>query len=161
MRMTTYSQSVFLSQIRERCSFDLAKNNKVKSYYLDDESINYILEYDKQNSIGGPSRALRKIINDHKKFNSDFFENLKQAIKEVVSEDLSRIRAGTNLADKNSRMLLEFMNHLFVVNQYKELVTTEKFKSKGITEAELVVKNQIANARMKKLERQNREQKIQ
>ncbi|TWK57328.1 hypothetical protein CHCC20488_2519 [Bacillus paralicheniformis] len=49
------------------------------------------------------------------------------------------------------------MNHLFVVNQYKELVTTEKYKSKGITEAELVVKNQIANARMKKLDRENRE----
>ncbi|PAK35361.1 hypothetical protein CHH87_19340, partial [Bacillus licheniformis] len=104
----------------------MAKNNKVKSYYLDEESINYISEFDKQNGIGGTSRALRKIINDHKKYSSDFFENLKQAMKEVVSEDLSRIRAGTNLADKNSRMLLEFMNHLFVVNQYKELVTTEK-----------------------------------
>ncbi|MCD2526258.1 MULTISPECIES: hypothetical protein [Bacillus] len=135
----------------------MAKNNKVKSYYLDEESINYISEFDKQNGIGGTSRALRKIINDHKKYSSDFFENLKQAMKEVVSEDLSRIRAGTNLADKNSRMLLEFMNHLFVVNQYKELVTTEKYKSKGITEAELVVKNQIANARMKKLDRENRE----
>ncbi|WP_265938862.1 hypothetical protein [Bacillus thuringiensis] len=76
------------------------------------------------------------------------------AVKEVVHEDLGRIRAGTNLADRNTRILLQFANHYFTVNKFIDLATTDQFKSKGMRQAEEFVKDQISNARMKKIERQ-------
>ncbi|MED4882781.1 hypothetical protein [Bacillus smithii] len=128
-----------------------------KNYYLDESVISYIEQYAKEKKLK-PSLALTQIVKEHAKQNNELLEQIKQAVKEVVQEDLNRIRAGTNLADRNSRMILEFMNHYFIVNTFKELITTDKFKSPGIIEAEQVVKKQIAEARLKKLEWEQKKQ---
>lgn len=128
---------------------------KQKNYYLDESVISYIEQYGKEKNLK-PSRALSQIVKEHAKQNNELLEQIKLAVKEVVQEDLNRIRAGTNLADRNSRMILEFMNHFFVAKKHQELITTEKFKSRAIIEAEQVVKKQIAEARLKKLEREQK-----
>lgn len=51
-------------------------------------------------------------------------------------------------------MLLQFANHYFTVNRFERLATTNQFMSKGMVQAEEFVKDQISNARMKKLERE-------
>ncbi|WP_242469802.1 MULTISPECIES: hypothetical protein [Bacillus cereus group] len=51
-------------------------------------------------------------------------------------------------------MLLQFANHYFAVNKFKDLATTNQYKSRGIVQAEEFVKDEISNARMKKIERQ-------
>ena len=128
-----------------------------KHFYLDKNSIDYINQFAEKNNLR-PSKALQQIILEHSNQNQELLELIKKAVKEVVQEDLNRIRAGTNLADRNSRMILEFMNHYFVVNKFQQLITTEKLKSSGIIEAEQVVKNQISEARLKKLEREQKRQ---
>ncbi|MGG3881420.1 hypothetical protein [Bacillus smithii] len=128
-----------------------------KHFYLDKNSIDYINQFAEKNNLR-PSKALQQIILEHSNQNQELLELIKKAVKEVVQEDLNRIRAGTNLADRNSRMILEFMNHFFVAKKHQELITTEKFKSRAIIEAEQVVKKQIAEARLKKLEWEQKKQ---
>jgi len=135
----------------------LSTQKERKHFYLDKNSIDYINQFAEKNNLR-PSKALQQIILEHSNQNQELLELIKKAVKEVVQEDLSRIRAGTNLADRHSRMILEFMNHYFVVKKHQELITTEKVKSRAIIEAEQVVKNQIAEARQRKLEWEQKRQ---
>ncbi|MGU9545612.1 hypothetical protein [Bacillus cereus] len=131
----------------------MSKKKMDKNYYLNENTVAYIKEYAEEKGIK-PSHALERIIAEHQNQNHDLLEQIKGAVKEVVHEDLGRIRAGTNLADKHTRMLLQFANHYFTVNKFERLATTNQFMSKGMVQAEEFVKDQISNARMKKLERQ-------
>lgn len=99
-----------------------------------------------------------------------FFENqekervaLLEAIEKLVDqklienlsgmqEDLKRIKVTSNVIDRNVQMQLEFWNHYFIVNEFKELATTEKYKTEELTEAEAVVKNRIVHNRQRKLD---------
>lgn len=126
---------------------------KSKNYYIDTETINYIEQYAKDKKIKA-SHALDLIVSEHQNQNHNLLEQIKLAVKEVVHEDLGRIRAGTNLADMNTRILLQFANHYFTVNKFEKLATTDQYVSKGMQQAEQFVKGQISNARMKKLERE-------
>ncbi|MFD1707548.1 hypothetical protein ACFSCZ_12520 [Siminovitchia sediminis] len=106
-----------------------------------------------------------------------FFENrekervaLLEAIEKLVDqklienlsgmqEDLKRIRVTGNVIDRNVQMQLEFWNHYFIVNEFKELATTEKYKTEELTEAEVVVKNRIAHNRQRKLDWESKRKK--
>lgn len=131
----------------------MSKKKVDKIYYLNENTVAYIKEYAEEEGIK-PSHALERIVAEHQNKKQDLLEKIKVAVKEVVHEDLGRIRAGTNLADKHTRMLLQFANHYFTVNKFKDLATTDQFMSKGMVQAEGFVKDQISNARMKKIERQ-------
>ncbi|MDR5021426.1 hypothetical protein FOL75_05005 [Bacillus thuringiensis] len=131
----------------------MVKKKTDKNFYLHQETIAYIEGYAKEKKIKA-SHALEQIIAEHQNQNHDLLELIRGAVKDVVQEDLGRIRAGTNLADKHTRMLLQFANHYFTVNKYERLATTNQFLSKGIVQAEEFVKEEISNARMKKIERQ-------
>ncbi|WP_420685884.1 hypothetical protein [Bacillus cereus] len=131
----------------------MSKKKVDKTYYLNENIIAYIKEYAEEKGIK-PSHALERIVAEHQNQNHDLLEQIKGAVNEVVHEDLGRIRAGANLADKHTRMLLQFANHYFAVNKFKDLATTNQYKSRGIVQAEEFVKDQISNARMKKIERQ-------
>ncbi|AVF28840.1 hypothetical protein [Paenibacillus larvae] len=124
-----------------------------KHYYLSPKTIEYINHYAKEKNIK-PSIALDQICEEHQNQNDDLLEQIKSAVREVTKIDLERIRAGTNSTDKQTKMLLELMNHHFVVHKYKNLISTEQLKSPGIIEAEKVVQDRISNQRIKKLERE-------
>ncbi|MDA2067856.1 hypothetical protein [Bacillus cereus] len=131
----------------------MSKKKMDKTYYLNETTVAYIKEYAEEKGIK-PSHALERIVAEHQNQNHDLLEQIKGAVKDVIHEDLGRIRAGTNLTDKHTRMLLQFANHYFTVNRFERLATTNQFMSKGMVQAEEFVKDQISNARMKKLERE-------
>ncbi|KAA6457706.1 MULTISPECIES: hypothetical protein [Bacillus cereus group] len=131
----------------------MSKKKVDKTYYLNETTVVYIKEYAEEKGIK-PSHALERIVAEHQNQNHDLLEQIKAAVKEVVHEDLGRIRAGTNLTDKHTRMLLQFANHYFAVNKFENLATTSQYMSKGMVQAEGFVKDQISNARMKKIERE-------
>lgn len=76
-----------------------------------------------------------------------------------VKEDLNRIRVTSNVIDRNIQMELEFWNHYFIVNDFHELGSTEKYKTPEMIEAEKVVKNRIAHLRQRKLDWEDKRNK--
>lgn len=76
-----------------------------------------------------------------------------------LKEDVRRVRAASNVIDRNTQMQIEFWNHYFIVNKFKMLGSTEKYKAEELTEAEELVKKRIAHLRQKKLDWENTRQK--
>ncbi|TES50316.1 hypothetical protein E2L07_16110 [Halalkalibacterium halodurans] len=147
-------------------------NYKRKNLYISEKTISYlekvqnnILEQTGEKiSIG---KVLDKICKEHevatdKKMN-DLAVMIAEHLAESLRKDLVRIRLGTNSSDRNTQVLLEMFNHLFLVNAqkdptlYKVLATTDKIKSPMLESAEIHVKNKIETFRQIKLDRKGDE----
>ena len=74
--------------------------------------------------------------------------NLHQALK----EELTRIRLGANSADKNSQILIEYMNGLFFHHSFDGLMTTDLQELDSTKVAKEAVEKRIANQRQKRID---------
>lgn len=89
---------------------------------------------------------------------NDYYEKTNiesQEVKEMLSnmeKELRRIRIIGNGIDRDTKMLLEFWNHYFVVNEFNELATTEKYKTKELIEAEELISKRIVKDRQRRLD---------
>jgi len=95
-----------------------------------------------------------------------YFENreeehvlLKQTLSDLLDEKLtfikekmSRIQVASNVIDRDTKIILEFMNHYYLVNKFKALITTEELKTKGMEQAEQLVQKRIHKQRKRKLD---------
>ncbi|WP_078059980.1 hypothetical protein [Gracilibacillus timonensis] len=95
-----------------------------------------------------------------------YFENreeeyvlFKQTISDLldeklgfVKEKMNRIQVASNVIDRDTKIILEFMNHYYLVNKFKNLITTEEYKTKGMEQAEELVQKRIHKQRQKKLD---------
>ncbi|WP_342472402.1 hypothetical protein MHH70_01965 [Metasolibacillus sp. FSL H7-0170] len=79
---------------------------------------------------------------------------LQNRLLEAVVEDLRRMRVILNVVDRNSKMMMEFWNHYFIMTGAKSLGSTEKFISVPIQEAEQLVRERISHNRQKKLDKE-------
>lgn len=95
----------------------------------------------------------------HQALMEDMSNLLDEKLNEM-KEDLKRIRITSNVIDRDTKMMLEFWNHYFVVNDFKELGTTDKFKTEEFKEAEALIKKRIAHHHQKKLDREMKRKKV-
>jgi len=84
---------------------------------------------------------------------------LKQTISDLLDEKLvsmkdklNHIQVASNVIDRDTKIILEFMNHYYLVNKFKNLITTEELKTKGMEQAEQLVQKRIHKQRIKKLD---------
>src|SRR5699024_7622413 len=84
---------------------------------------------------------------------------LKQTLSDLLDEKLtfikekmSRIQVASNVIDRDTKIILEFMNHYYLVNKFKALITTEELKTKGMEQAEQLVQKRIHKQRKRKLD---------
>src|SRR5699024_5763209 len=84
---------------------------------------------------------------------------LKQTLSNLLDEKLAfmkekmnRIRVASKMIERDTKMIMEFLNHDYIVNKLQNVITTEKFKTNGLEEVEQVVKKRIHKQRKKKLE---------
>ncbi|MDY0407198.1 hypothetical protein P5G51_019350 [Virgibacillus sp. 179-BFC.A HS] len=84
---------------------------------------------------------------------------LKHTISNLLDEKLAsmkdkmnRIQVASNVIDRDTKIILEFMNHYYLVNKFKNLITTEELKTKGMEQAEQLVQKRIHKQRKKKLD---------
>jgi len=126
----------------------------LKNYRIKQETIDYIEKVALQQNISRQA-AVDFIADEHKKSNKTSVMLVAEAIGEYLRKDLVRIRLGTNNADKNSQILIELLNHLFIANEFKGCITTSQFKADGLRDAEIEVKERIEHFRTSKLEREN------
>jgi len=125
---------------------------------LNEETKQYIQAYMEENNIGFTGEAIAQICKEHKEAKSNEWSlkyisevvsnNLHQALK----DELTRIRLGANSADKNTQILIEYMNGLFFHHGFDGLMTTELQELDSTKVAKEAVEKRIAHQRQKKVD---------
>ncbi|MDU3546417.1 MAG: hypothetical protein E7F83_03235 [Clostridium sp.] len=128
-----------------------------KHYRLSEKNIEYIEEVKEKNHLKYNSEALELIIREHRN-NSDitteFMINLiGEKLSEKLKAELLGIKKASNESDKNTQIIIELLNGLFVKSGYKLLATTGDIKCKAIDNATEFVEKRIASKRVAKLDR--------
>lgn len=120
------------------------------TYRLSSETAQYIKTFAEERKIS-QSKALEKIIEQNKKEKTNVINQIADAViksfEEKYGNILTRIRLGTNVADRNSQILIEILNTLLLENSIDDYHSTDKIKSVVLSDAEQNVKDRIkANA---------------
>lgn len=128
-----------------------------KEYKLDEKYIEYIEEVRENNHLKYNSEALGLIIREHKN-NSDITTEIMikligEKIAEQLKVELLGIKKASNETDKNTQILIELFNGLFVKSGYTILSTTGEIKCEAIDKATGFVEKRIASKRVSKLDR--------
>lgn len=128
-----------------------------KEYRLDEKYIEYIEEVKEKNHLKYNSEALELIIREHRNNSDITTEVMINLIGEKLSEKLKAellgIKKASNEPDKNTQIIIELLNGLFVKSGYKILATTGDIKCKAIDNATEFVEKRIASKRVAKLDR--------
>lgn len=128
-----------------------------KMFVVSKENLNYIEEVKEKNHLKYNSEALELIIREHKNNSDITTEVMINLIGEKLSEKLKAellgIKKASNESDKNTQIIIELLNGLFVKSGYKILATTGDIKCKAIDNATEFVEKRIASKRVAKLDR--------
>lgn len=128
-----------------------------KMFVVSKENLNYIEEVKEKNHLKYNSEALELIIREHRNNSDITTEVMINLIGEKLSEklkgELLGIKKASNESDKNTQIIIELLNGLFVKNEYTILATTEDYKCEAIDKATEFVEKRIASKRVAKLDR--------
>jgi hypothetical protein len=128
-----------------------------KMFVVSKENLKYINEVKEKNYLKYNSEALELIIREHKNNSDITTEAMINLIGEKLSEklkyELLGIKKASNETDKNTQILIELFNGLFVKSGYKILATTGEIKCAAIDNAREFVEGRIASQRVAKLDK--------
>lgn len=125
---------------------------------VDEETEAYIQEYMKEHKLRFASEAIIDICEKYRKIQEQEWslkyisEVVGNSLHDVIKEELKKIRLGTNSADKNTQILIEYMNGLFFHHGFDGLMTTELQELDSTKVAKETVEKRIANQRQKRID---------
>jgi len=125
---------------------------------VDEETEAYIQEYIREHKLRFASEAIIDICEKYRKIQEQEWslkyisEVVSNSLHDVIKEELTRIRLGTNSADKNTQILIEYMNGLFFHHGFDGLMTTELQELDSTKVAKETVEKRIANQRQKRID---------
>lgn len=129
----------------------------MKRFRFSKDSWEYIQDYAKKNNIPYDNRTINHIIQEHKEFistDSDkgdhLIDNISERISKEVNKEIRRIRLGTNNTDRNTQVIIELLNGLFVDQNINDILTTEDMESKPVHTAKTVVQERIQHLQQKR-----------
>ncbi|WP_259345724.1 hypothetical protein [Priestia aryabhattai] len=112
----------------------------------------------KENGIGFTGEAIAQICKEYKEAKSNEWslkyisEVVSNNLHQVLKDDLTKIRLRANSADKNSQILIEYMNGLFFHHGFDGLMTTDLQELDSTKVAKEAVEKRIANQRQKRID---------
>ncbi|MFE3897495.1 MULTISPECIES: hypothetical protein [unclassified Priestia] len=125
---------------------------------LNEETKKYIQTYMEENNIGFTGEAIAQICKEHKEAKSNEWslkyisEVVSSNLHQVLKDELTKIRLGANSADKNTQILIEYMNGLFFHHGFDGLMTTDLQELDSTKVAKEAVEKRIANQRQKRID---------
>ena len=112
-----------------------------------DNEVLYIEELKEKRDLKYNSEALDLIIREHRQNSDITTEAMIKIIAKEVSEqikfDIKGIKKSSNDTDRNTQILLELINGLFVISEYGRLATTEDIIAPALTNATDIVDKRI------------------
>lgn len=141
-------------------------------YRLSEEVADYIKDYAAENEIphGSTSDACERIVREHMylsklNFQVDYLsevvsknvtESVQTALNKSISQEIKKVRLGTNNVDRNTQILIELLQGLLVFQNINSITTTNIFKPELLTVVENVVHERITNQKQKKDSKYNK-----
>ncbi|MEB4859793.1 hypothetical protein ABEY63_24880 [Priestia aryabhattai] len=128
---------------------------------LDKETDQYIQDYMAEHKLRFPGEAIMDICKKYreekkKEWSLDYItETVSENLNDALKSELKKIRLGTNSADKNTQILIEFMNGLYFHHGYRGIMTTDLQELEETKLAKKVVSDRIVNQRQKRLDKEN------
>ncbi|PEZ02511.1 hypothetical protein CN326_20030 [Bacillus sp. AFS018417] len=125
---------------------------------LDENVHRYIQEYMDENYIKRPGDAISKICKEHQAAkNTEWSLNyitevVSKNLHDVLKNELTKIRLGSNNADRNTQILIELMNGLLFHQGVQNIISTEVEEMEGVKTAKQVVGNRISHSRQKRID---------
>jgi hypothetical protein len=125
-----------------------------KEFYLDESTISYLEQYKDERHCRSLAAALAGVVDEHSHRNDIsptkiLINELSTQITDKMKDTLTRIRLGTNNADRNSEVILLLLNTLLSYSPYNSLIEKD---TPQLTQARKAVKDRIAHYRQKKLD---------
>ncbi|MGG3197679.1 hypothetical protein [Priestia aryabhattai] len=111
-----------------------------------------------ENSIGFTGEAIAQICKEYKEAKSNEWslkyisEVVSNNLHQVLKDELTKIRLRANSADKNSQILIEYVNGLFFHHGFDGLMTTDLQELDSTKVAKEAVEKRIANQRQKRID---------
>lgn len=127
---------------------------------LDKETDQYIQDYMAEHKLRFPGEAIMDICKKYreekkKEWSLDYItETVSENLNDALKSELKKIRLGTNSADKNTQILIEFMNGLYFHHGYDTIMTTDLLELEVTKLAKKVVGERIVNQRQKRLDKE-------
>ncbi|MFE7822002.1 MULTISPECIES: hypothetical protein [Priestia] len=127
---------------------------------LDKETDQYIQDYMAEHKLRFPGEAIMDICKKYreekkKEWSLDYItETVSENLNDALKSELKKIRLGTNSADKNTQILIEFMNGLYFHHGYDAIMTTDLLELEVTKLAKKVVNERIVNQRQKRLDKE-------
>lgn len=138
------------------------QKKKQKNLYLRPDTIEKISIIAQEKNFSYDAEVIEYLVGNYFESRSEERQTLladidgllQNRLLEAVVEDLKRLRVIVNVIDRDSKMMMEFWNHYFIMTGAKSLGSTEKLISVPFQEAEQLVRERIAHNRQKKLDKE-------
>lgn len=128
----------------------------VKRLRLTKESFDYINEYAEKNNIPYDNRTINMIIEEHKaiknqdQMQQDMIKAISDNVAKEVKKEVKRVLLGTNNTDRNTQVIIELLNGLFIDQNISDILTTNDLESKPVHTAKNFVQDRIKNQQQKR-----------
>lgn len=127
-----------------------------KHFTISNEANEYIKQIRGERKYRSESEALEQILQEHKEKSATTTELMIKIIANEVAKELkgelTKIIKGINSADKNTQVVMEMLNGLFIKNNVGYINTSDIVKAEGLELAEESVKKRISKSRVRKLD---------
>ncbi|MDU6522122.1 hypothetical protein [Clostridium sp.] len=127
-----------------------------KHFTISNEANEYIKQMRSERKIRSESEALEHIVKEHKEKSDTTMELMIKIIASEVAKELkgelTKIIRGINSADRNTQIVMEMLNGLFIKNNVGYINTSDIVKAEGLELAEESVKKRISKSRVRKLD---------
>ena len=126
-----------------------------KHFYIDKEFLDYLCEIKKTNNLSSMNQAINLVLKEHKEKSDTTTEQMIKIIASEVAKalksDLVKVIKGINSADRNTQIVMEMLNGLFIKSNVGYINTSDIVKAEGLELAEESVKKRISKSRVRKL----------
>lgn len=127
-----------------------------KHFTISNEANEYIKQVRSERKIRSESEALEHIVKEHKEKSDTTTEQMIKIIANEVAKDLkgelTKIIKGINSADRNTQIVMEMLNGLFIKSNVGYINTSDIVKAEGLELAEESVRKRISKSRVRKLD---------
>lgn len=127
-----------------------------KHFYIDKDFLEYLSEIKKRNNLSSMNQAINLVLKEHKEKSATTIELMIKIIANEVAKELkgelTKIIRGINSSDRNTQIVMEMLNGLFIKKDIGYINTSDIVKSEGLELAEESVKKRISKSRVRKLD---------
>src|SRR5699024_3243089 len=137
----------------------VAESKKQGDYFMLSPEIKEKIKVIANENHLSQANAISMIFDTYFESQEEEHNLLKQNISNLINEKLSfmkekmnRFQIASNVIERDTKIILELLNHYYLVNKFQNLITTEEYKTNGLEQAEQLIQKRIHKQRKKKLD---------